>query len=179
MANNTPPPTSSGLVVPVRYRFDLPTLVTGLKPYLLRKPVLRAFLLAVTSPVAWLYARFVSYEASTRRQLSYSGQKLAFERALNDGFDPAFQRIRIQNADEQVEPSFDFYVAENHQPPGFMWYVQENHQPAEYDFYFSEIVNQVGFVVLVPTSLSTQDVAINALIRRYKLAMVKYKIQYV
>lgn len=165
-------------MTPTRYRFDLSALETGVLPYLLRKPVLRAFLMAVASPVAWLYARFLSYAATTSRQLSYSGQKLAFERALNDRFDPVFTRIRIINADEQVETSYDYFVAENHQPPEYMTFVAEG-PPFYYDFFFVEILNQVGFVVLVPTSLSTQESALNAKIRQFKLAMVKYKILYV
>lgn len=165
-------------MTPTRYRFDLSALETGLLPYLLRRPRLRAFLLAVTSPLATLYARFLSYAARTSRQLSYSGQKLAFERALNDRFDPAFTRIRIINADEQVEADYDYFVSEDHQPPEYMTFVAEG-PPFYYDFLFAEILNQVGFVVLVPAALSSQEAALNAKIRQFKLAMVKYKILYV
>ncbi|MBD2769690.1 hypothetical protein IC235_17510 [Hymenobacter sp. BT664] len=163
---------------PLRYRFDIGALVTGLKPYLLRKPVLRAYLMALASPVATLYTRFVGYAATTKRKLSYSGQKMAFERSLNDQFDPAFTRIRIINSDEQIEADYDFFMAENHQPQEYLRFISEC-PPFEYDFFFQEIVNQVGFIVEVPQSLRPQEAALNARIRQLKLAMVKYSINYV
>ena len=162
----------------LRYRFDLPALVMGLKPYLLRKPRMRGFLLALTEPVAWLYGQLLTYVATTSRRLAYSGQKLAFELALNDQFDPAFRRIRIINADDQVAADYDYFRSENHQPEGYMRFVAEM-PPYEYDFNFIEIVNQVGFVVEVPRGLVAQEAALNARIRQLKLAMVKYLIKYI
>lgn len=162
----------------LRYRFELAALVTGLKPYLLRKPRMMAYLMALASPVATLYDRFLSYAADTSRKLSYSGQKLAFERALNDQFDPVFERIRIINADDQVEASYDYFLIENHLPVEYMRFIDEC-PPYEYDFNFVEILNQVGFIVEVPNSLASQEAALNAKIRQLRLAMVKYTIKYI
>ena len=165
-------------MTPLRYRFDIGALVTGLQPYLLRKPRMRAYLMALASPVAALYERSLSYATDTSRKLSYSGQKLAFERALNDQFDPALDRIRIINADDQVEAEYDYFIAENHLPAEYIRFINEC-PPYEYDFNFVEILNQVGFIVEVPASLISQEAALNARIRQLKLAMVKYTIKYI
>ena len=163
--------------IPLRYRFDLEALVTGLLPHLLRRPVLRAYLVALLTPLADSYGRFVSFTARTRRELSYNGQTLSFQRALNDLFDPVLARIRLINSDASIESVYINFVAEGEEPrytkfaaeapPHFVLYSQE------------EVANQTGFVVRCPASLRPREAALRARISQLKLAMVKYRIQYV
>ncbi|MDJ0363560.1 hypothetical protein QMK33_00230 [Hymenobacter sp. H14-R3] len=160
-----------------RYDFDLANLVKGLKPYLLRKPRFLTLTNAVLVPLAEVHFTFLAYTRKVKTQLSYNGQTMAFERALNDLFDPVLARIRILDSLVDVSGSYDNFVAEQ-QPWQYMTFFQEQ-PPYEYDYNFTELLNQVGFIVQVPASLQPKEAALRARIRQLKLAMVKYRIQYI
>jgi hypothetical protein len=174
---NLPNPAQLLNEAPPRYRFTLGSLVAGLLPVLLRKPRMLAYLNALVAPVATLYVDFLAYEASTRLELSFNGQTLAFERALNVRFDPVFRRIRIINSDAQTESTYDNFIREG-QPWQYMTFKREG-PPWLYDYGFAELQNQVGFVVRVPQSLAPKEPAIIARVRQLKLAMIKFRIQYI
>jgi hypothetical protein len=162
---------------PLRYRFDLEALVVGLLPSLLRKPKLKAYLNALLMPVATLYAGFVAFQAKARRELSYNGQTLSFQRALNDLFDPVLARIRIISQDASFEAVYVNFVAEE-EAEKYTKFTTES--PPHFVLYGTvELASQVGFVVRCPASLRPQEPALKARIGQLKLAMVKYRIQYV
>ena len=162
--------------IPTRYRLDLDQLRTTLLPTLLRKPRLKAYLEALTGPLAALYLDLIGYVTQTRRELSYNGQTMLLERALNDRFDDALRRIYIVGNDAELEGSYDNFVEEL-QPWQYMGFTSEA-PPWSYDYDFSELINQVGFTVKVPTGLLPKQAAINARIIQLKLAMIKHRIQY-
>ena len=162
--------------IPTRYRLDLPALVVGLLPVALRKPRLTGLLLALVSPVAGVYAAYLSYTVRIRRELTYSGQKLAFERALNDRFDPDQARIQIVDADSQARPTY-INFEEEQQPPVFVRLEVEG-PPYLYLYDGTELAGQVGFIVRVPALLQTNEAALNARIRELKLALINYSIVY-
>ncbi|MFD2787929.1 hypothetical protein [Hymenobacter rubripertinctus] len=162
--------------IPTRYRLDLPALVQGLLPVALRnKPHLSGLLLALLSPTAGVYAAYLSYTVRVRRELTYSGQKLAFERALNDRFDPDQARIQLVDSDSQARPLYINFEAEQ-QPPVFVRMEPEG-EPL-YLYAGVELSGQVGFTVRVPAQLQPRAAALNARIRELKLALINYTIVY-
>lgn len=163
--------------VPVRYSFDLLKLLVGLLPYLLRKPRLKAYIEALVAPVLTIYGDFISLQARTKRELSYNGQTLNFQRALNDRFDPVLARIRIVNSDATFDAVYVNFVAET-EPPKFTKFTTES--PPHFMLYTTaEVAGQIGFVVRCPASLRPQEPALKARISQLKLALVKYRLQYV
>lgn len=173
-ANFTP---AQAQATPVRYRFDIGKLLVDLLPHLLRQPKMKAFVAGLLTPVATLYASFLAFQVKARRELSYNGQTLCFQRALNDLFDPVLARIRIVNTDATFESVYVNFVAEEEAdkytkftteaPPHFMLHT------------VAEEASQVGFVVRCPASLRAKEPALKARISQLKLALVKYRIQYV
>ncbi|MES2730033.1 MAG: hypothetical protein V4621_08085 [Pseudomonadota bacterium] len=166
----------SRLDIPKRFQVDHDALATGELPVKLRKPRWMALLSAMTSPLVAVYMDFLTYYDQTRRELSYNGQTMQLERALNDRFDPALARIYIIGNDTVLEGSYDNFVEEL-QPAQYMGFISEA-PPYAYDYDFSEILNQVGFTVKVPVGLRSKEFAINARIKQLKLAMIKHQIQY-
>jgi hypothetical protein len=162
---------------PLRYRFNLPALINSLLPSLLRKPVTLAWLQAQLQPAAELYAQFVAYAAATRTELSYNGQTLMLEKALNDKFDPVFRRIRIINADTFLQPIYLNFVAE--QQPAVPVFFEAEGEPPLYFEYWAGYVNQVGFTVQLPRSLRPAEAAVQARIGQLKLALIKHKLLYI
>ncbi|GAA4354198.1 hypothetical protein GCM10023185_15660 [Hymenobacter saemangeumensis] len=168
--------------VPVRYRLDFFALVRQLVPVMLRKPRLLAWLYALLAPLRGQYTIFIDFEAQTRRELSYNGQKMVFERALNLRFDPFLRRIRIVNADTELLPEYDYNRVEEHLPEQFM-YLANEHPPAswEFDYFYQEFVTQLDFMVRVPLGINTPEktLQLHAFIRRYKLATKRYSLLFV
>ncbi|SHJ76381.1 hypothetical protein SAMN02745146_0107 [Hymenobacter daecheongensis DSM 21074] len=162
---------------PVGYQLQLPVLVRNLLPTLLRRPRLLALLAALTTPLEEVYRAFIVYFFRVQTELSYSGQTLSFERALNDRFDAAFRRIRIVNSDAQTEPLYLYFSAES-RPPVYFTFEREG-PPWRYAYTAQELASQVGFVVRVPATLRPQQPALRARIGQFKLATIRYRIQYV
>jgi len=163
--------------LPTRYRLDLPALITNLLPAILRRPRHIAWLLALLSPVIKLYEQFTAYYFLARRELSYNGQTMMMERALNDRFDPAFRRIRIVNADTQFDQTYFNFVRE--QQPWKYAHLEREDEPPLYMHRYSEFVNQTGFTVRCPLNLATQQTALHTRIRQLKIALVKYQLLFV
>jgi hypothetical protein len=158
--------------VPTRYRVDFARLAWLLLPSLLRRPRLVALAQWLTTPVASLYARFVPYEGSVRRELSYNSQVLLFELALNDRFDAAVRRIYITNSDVELQPVYLNFVAE--QQPNPVLYFQAEHQPPVYLYQWVEFSQQADFVVHAPAILKPRASQLHAAIRRLKLTNKQY-----
>ncbi len=163
--------------LPTRYRLSLPALLNSLLPSLLRQPVQRAWLQALHAPLLSLYEDFARHVARTTTELSYNGQTLMLEKALNDRFDPVFRRIRIINSDTELEPVYFNYVSEQ-QPLPTLYFSQEG-QPLLYLSGWREYTNQVGFTVRAPRSLSPQEPALQARIKQLKLSMIRHTLVYI
>lgn len=158
--------------VPTRYRVDFARLAWLLLPTLLRRPRLVAFAQWLTTPVANLYTRFVAYEATVRRELSYNSQVLLFEAALNDRFDAALRRIYLTNTDVELQPVYLNFVAEAQPNPTL--YFQAEGQPPVYLFRWVEFSQQADFIVHAPAILKLKAGQLHAAIRRLKLANKQY-----
>jgi hypothetical protein len=165
------------MALPTRYRFALPTLLKTLLPSLLRQPLQLAWLRALHRPVVDVYAWLADFVATSRTELSYNGQTLMLEKALNDRFDPVFRRIKIINSDTELSPVYLNFVAEQ-QPPVPVHFEAEGAAPLYLDKWVN-YTNQVGFTVQLPRSLRPQEVAVQARIKQLKLALIRHKLLYV
>lgn len=180
MARNDPPggPVSYTLP-PLRYRVDFDYLATLLLPSLLRKPRLRAWLVALLFPLRQLYSVFLSYAEASRIELTYTGQVLVLKGALNDQFDPELRRITIENSDTELTPFYLNFRSEgqNEKPTLF---TQES-PPWLHLFQYMEFNTQLDFIVRVPVVLRTAQRTdqLNARIRRFKPAMRRYSLRFV
>lgn len=159
---------------PARFRLDTPRLVWLLLPTTLRKPRLVAWLTTLASPVAYLYQQFLSYRLDTLRELSYNGQTALMEKGLNDKLDNNLRRIVIRNSAIYLDPLYINFKREA-QPPTFASSRAEG-RPL-YPHRASDFASQVDFTVYAP-GLNAKDYQLNILIRRFKIALVNYRILY-
>lgn len=162
-----------------RYRVDFDYLSTLLLPSLLRKPKLRAWLLALLAPLRQLYTTFLLYAEATRIELTYNSQTIALEGALNDQFDPLLRRITIDNSDTELLPFYVNFLSEQ-QPEKHVLFASES-PPWLYCYGYAEFTTQTDFTVRVPVMLRNPQRTdqLNARIRRFKLAMRHYTLRYV
>jgi hypothetical protein len=160
---------------PTRYRLDVPRLGWLLLPSLLRRPRLVAWVTSLLSPVDYLYQQFLSYRLDTLCELSYNGQTALLEKALNDKLDPNLRRIVIRNSAVYLDSLYLNFKREA-QPPVYATSRSEG-RPL-YPHRASEFAGQVGFTVYAP-GLNAKDYQLNILIRRFKIALVSYRILYV
>jgi hypothetical protein len=164
------------LLLPKRYQLNQQALIQSLLPSLLRQPRHLAWLEVLLSPLLTLYEQFADHMATTTRELSYNGQTMLLEKALNDRFDPAFRRIRIINADTELEPVYLNFVSEE-QNMSIVHFANEG-QPLLYVSQWIDYTNQVGFTVRVPRGLAAQEDVLQARIKQLKLALVRHTILY-
>ncbi|MDF7809899.1 hypothetical protein [Hymenobacter sp. YC55] len=164
-------------LLPLRYRLSLPPLLKSLLPSILRRPVMLAWVRALHSPLLTTYLQFAEHVRRSRTELSYNGQTMLLERALNDRFDPVFRRIRIINSDTELSPVYLNFVSE--QQPMPPTYQTSEGEPLLYINHWIEYVSQVGFTVQVPRSLRPQEAALQARIKQLKISMIRHKLAYV
>jgi hypothetical protein len=163
--------------VPARYLLQQRPLIKSLLPSILRRPNMLAWLQALLSPLLSLYAQFLQHVATSATELSYNGQTMMLEKALNDRFDAGLRRIKIINADTQIEPVYFNYVSEQ-QPLQTGYFVAEN-GPGLYLSHWIDYISQVGFTVQVPRSLAPQEAALQARIKQLKLSLIRHSIIYI
>ena len=170
-----------------RYRVDLDVLGQQLRPALLRRgPRLRAWCRSLLLPLRQNYAGFVAYVASTQRQLAFNGQRLLFEAALNDAFDPSPRRIRIVTSQLSLSQTYDYFIDEG-QPLAVLYFDNEALYTPDSDYDVVEFNSQTDFTVQVPAALLPADpaaatrltAAVEATVRRYKIATARHLIAFV
>ena len=172
---------------PARFRVDLDVLAAQLRPALLRRgPRLRAWCRSLLFPFRQVYAGLLLYRLSSRRELSYSGQRLLFEAALNFRFDPGPARIRIVTSGLFLQQTYDYFTNEG-QPLVALKFDDEAGYAPDPDYLAIEFNTQVDFTVQVPQGLLPADpaaairyqAAINTAIRRYKPATIRHDLLFI
>jgi hypothetical protein len=160
---------------PTRYRIEYGRLVPLLLPTPLRKPRHLAWLASFTGQVELLYQQFLTFRLGSLRELSYNGQTIMLEKALNDKLDNNLRRIVIRNSTIFLEPLYINFKIEQ-QPPKYSHRKSEG-KPPLYPYSKRQFQSQVGFIVYAP-GLNAKDYPLNKLIQRYKIALVTYRIIY-
>lgn len=82
---------------------DWNAFLQGLMPSWWRKERFVRLLHVMVSPVKWLHARFLSERRRVLYEMSFTGQTMSLEGALNDRFDPDSRGIYISNPPDPVQ----------------------------------------------------------------------------
>lgn len=167
---------------PISFRIDYQRLVSMLLPFGLRnynmhlplkdrKHTLLSWLHALLAPVKRLYMEFLVYRNRVNYQMYHTGQVVYLEKVLNDRFDPAKERIRIQDGPKRGR---SYIYCRNEQKP--------KHLGKTYLYNRSSYGDQgVDFEVCVPADSRIWAegnlwVACHAIVDYYKLAGKTYQI---
>lgn len=132
-----------------------------------RKPRILALLNAMAKPIVLLYQDFLKYRKAKLYQLMITPQKCWLERLLNDRYDFTQRRIYI---DDGVD-----------YPPVYIY----QHDELKPIYLGTKTIYTSGesgdlkddFVIYVPIDLVFEDAEMTGLVKAYKLAGTKFKIQ--
>lgn len=157
----------------VIYDIDHSQLKQWMIPARIRKSRLGAFLQVVISGVVFLYQDFLRFRKAKLYELMITPQVCYLERLLNDRFDFTQRRIRI--VDGVDKPPFYIFQEAELKPK----YLRNTSEAAPQWIYTSgESGNlQDDFVILVPVALVFEEAEMRSLVKVYKLAGTKFKIQ--
>lgn len=149
------------------YDITYQKLRAWLIPALIRKPRLVALLQVLSFPIEGIYQAFNRYRLAKRYQLKITPQVCYLEMMLNDRYDFVQRRIRIEDSLEKP-PLYLFQNAEN--KPVFL--------ATQYLFTDGEAgAIKDDFVVKVPMDINFENAEMLSLLKNYKLASMKPKIQ--
>lgn len=136
-------------------------------PNLVRKPRLTALLQVLCFPIEKVYQAFNRYRNAKQYQLKISPQVCYLEMMLNDRYDFVLRRIRIEDSLDKP-PLYLFQNSEN--KPVFLG--------TQYLFTNGEAGDiKDDFVVKVPIDIIFENAEMLSLLKNYKLASMKPKIQ--
>jgi len=138
-----------------------------------RKPLILALLNAMAKPVVLLYQDFLKYRKAKLYQLMITPQKCWLERLLNDRYDFTQRRIYI---DDGVDYPPVYIYQHDELKPIFLRQAQEDSPVIIYTSGESGDFKD-DFVIYVPGDLVFEDAEMTSLVKAYKLAGTKFKIQ--
>ena len=149
------------------YDIDHNKLIIWLTPNRLRNTRLLAFFQVICYSIIVLYQNFVRYKTAKEYQLLISPQVCYLQRLLNDRYDYAQRRIIVADADDKA-PLVIFTPAEL--------------KPVYLGSQFIYTNGEAGsikddFVVKVPGAINFENAEMISLIKTYRLAGMKPKIQ--
>ena len=159
---------------PNLYNIDYPELTKAATPAYIRKPRLQAFLQVLISGVVVLYQDLLRLRTQKLYELMITPQVCYLERLLNDRFDYTLRRIQI--VDGSDKPPYYIYQNPELKPK----YIRNHAEGASLQYIYTsgESSNvQDDFIVLVPTALVFGEEEMRSLVKAYKLAGTKFKIQ--
>ncbi|RYZ24637.1 MAG: hypothetical protein EOP49_45735 [Sphingobacteriales bacterium] len=157
------------------FNIDYDKLIAWLVPRRIRKVRLHRYLRIVVSGVNFLYQDFRRFRKAKLYELMITPQVCYLERMLNDRYD--FTQRRIVIVDSQDKPPFYIYQHAELKPK-FISRTTENKPKFIYTAGESGLL-QDDFVVLVPAAVSFNANEMRSLVKRYKLAGTRFKIQIV
>lgn len=145
-------------------------------PTSLRKPLVRAFVCATTTPLEGINASLCSFHQAeptgTQYRLRHNGQVCYLRKALNDNFDPDHRGIKIDDGNSYMRQ--------------YIYTRSEGVAMTERRRFLGRIVvyprsdymgGGADFLVLVPRRVITNDITIAATVDYYRLAGMKYEIR--
>jgi hypothetical protein len=149
------------------YDIDYSKLVNWLIPTKLRNARQLNFLQVLTYPVTTLYQQFLRYRTAKVYQLTITPQVCYLVKLLNDRYDFALRRITIVDPEDK-SPLYVFKT--------------EEAKPVYLGSSFIFTDGEAGaikddFIVKVPAAISFEDAEMLSLLKSYRLAAMKTKIQ--
>lgn len=155
------------------FNIDFNKLVAERIPLRMRQPRLLAFVAALSGEVAKQYQQFVRNRQANLYGINITPQVCYLEKFLNDRYDFTQRRIYITDGidypptylyqEEELKPLYLYQESEN-QP--VYWYTEGESGELKDDF-----------IVWVPVTIDFQEPEMISLIKIYKLAGTKFKIQ--
>ncbi len=169
------------------FKLNIQRLSTELLPTFLRKPIIIAFLLVVTTPLIAIYLAFTKFRKAVDYELHHNGQVCYLRKVLNDHFDPLYRRIEIR--EEKSTGESVFIYTKNEDEDDLVIYTKSENQEPTYIYTYPEIngYTRIDFIILIPKEVYDEQVTvtregdrfykIEALADKYKLVTKHYKIE--
>lgn len=157
------------------YNIDYDKLTAWLVPAYIRKSRLLAYLRIVIAGVSFLYMDFLRYRKAKLYDLMITPQVCYLEMLLNDRYDFIQRRIRI--VDSLDKPPFYIYRTDEAKPK----YIRRTDEAAPRYIYTAGESGMLtdDFVVRVPAGIVFEEAEMRSLVKSYKLAGTRFKIQIV
>lgn len=152
---------------------DFNNLINKLLPFSKRKDKLTAFLYLILHPLKAVNIMYNQFKADTDYRLIFNGQIIYLEHYLNDLYDNTQRRIYIQDT---ANSTYNYiYNAAELLPPLFVYNANEN--IPVYLINNNEALENIDFIVFVPSSITFNEKVVREQIDYYKAAGKKYKIE--
>lgn len=158
------------------YSVDFNKLVVWLLPRPLRRVRMVAFLKAMVLPFISVYMNLMVFRKAKLYQLSITPQVCWLTRLLNDRYDRTWRRIKIEDGVDK--PPFYIYLNPELKPK----YLRRSSEamPPKYIYTGGESgLIADDFIVKIPIVRSININELIALVKAYKLAGTKFKVQQV
>lgn len=155
------------------YDINYNKLTGWVTPDPLRKTKLLRLLGLLISPIVSLYQTFLLYRSAKLYTLKITPQKCYLELLLNDRYDFTLRRIYIDDSSDKP-PLYIYQHAEL--KPKFIYRRSENNPRYIYTTGESGDIKN-DFIVFVPLDISFELAEMISLLKVYKLAGTKFKIQ--
>ena len=155
------------------YEVEWRRLIAQLTPVRLRNAKLTALLIALLSPVMYVYSTFINYKLQVAYQLSITPQVVFLEKFLNDHYDYDLRRIKI--SDPFFYDTAELYL----EIEGKNLVMYNEGEAVATDAFFTEAESSalgVDFIVKIPASLHGYATRITAQINNLKLPTKKFAI---
>jgi len=145
-------------------------------PHFLRKPIVLDFLYSIVKPIQDKNDDLVALDDQVRGILRINSQMAAFQKTLNDRYDPSMQGIVILDS-TKIDPKYLRQIIEL-RTPVFKFQKSEG----EPDYFLNqraEIDSGLDFIVQVPGTVTFDENEMRSFIDKYRVAGKVYEIQIV
>ncbi len=163
-----------------KYDVTIRRLAVLLLPIAWRKPLIEAFLFALTKGIETLNSNFSSWRDEKRYRLSATGQVFSLRSVLNDTFDSKSRRIKISDASADAPSSLLLHMRENGAP------LMVEDRGSEESLILSARLRDRGkittdFTVEIPSVLINKidTTRLSALVNTYKLVGARWSISWI
>jgi hypothetical protein len=155
------------------YDIDHDALATELVPKVIRNEKMVAWVKCLVYPVSLMYQVFLRFRTAKNYELGITPQVCYLEKLLNDRWDAADRTIEI--VDGQDKPPTYFYKRAESKPV----YFRKRSEDVPVVLYTrgESGAIQDDFVILVPYAIIFNEAEMRSLVKVYKLAGTKFKIQ--
>lgn len=153
---------------------DTDMLGKQMLPPFLRKDKMLAWVRVLLAEVGVLNTLLLNYRTATRDAISYNGQTMVLEAALNARYEDAAGGIYIQN-DAGIN-SYVFYGSENQGSWGYTYFGSEPEEPT-YTYFGSESVQDYDFIVMVPAATTYNESEMRGYVNNYRIAGKTFSIE--
>lgn len=150
-------------------------LVDFLLPVLFRKPKMLAFLKSIYAGIDSILDDLIAHREDALYQLNFSGDRLTFQRYINDEFDDDNRSITIVLGDYLPK----VYVYKTIEERELYIYKKSENEDPTFIYKKQEYVGQIDFRVVVPLSLSFNAQELERLrvfVDKYKLLNKNFEI---